>query len=274
MLDLSLFRKPAFAGVSAVAFALSAGMFAMFLYLTLYIQDVLGYSPLEAGVRFLPITVLSFFVAPIAGKLSARIPVRVLLGVGLALVGGGLLLMHGIEPRRRLDHAAGRLPGGGRRDRHGQPRDRLDRDRRGLAVEELGWRRGSTTPSARWASRPASRRSARSSSRRSPRSCSRAGARRAARVRRRRLLGRRPGRGCRRRPPGSRAELATAANQAFISGFNEILLVGAVVAIAGAVARLRAGALARLRRRARRPAGRRAGSRPPARRRRSVPGRC
>ena len=53
MLELSLFREPAFAGVSIVAFALSAGMFAMFLYLTLYIQDVLGYSPLEAG-RALP----------------------------------------------------------------------------------------------------------------------------------------------------------------------------------------------------------------------------
>ena len=97
MLDLSLFRKPAFAGVSIVAFALSASMFSMFLYITLYIQDVLGYSPLEAGVIFLPLTLLSFIVAPIAGKLSARIPVRVLLGVGLTLVGVGLLLMHGVE---------------------------------------------------------------------------------------------------------------------------------------------------------------------------------
>ena len=97
MLDLSLFRKPAFVGVSAVAFALSAGMFSMFLYITLYIQDVLGFSPLEAGVRFLPLTLLSFFVAPIAGRLSERIPVRFLLGLGLALVGGGLLLMHGIS---------------------------------------------------------------------------------------------------------------------------------------------------------------------------------
>ena len=58
MLDLSLFRKPAFNGVSAVAFGLSGGMFAMFLYLTLYMQDVLDYSPLEAGLRFLPLTVL------------------------------------------------------------------------------------------------------------------------------------------------------------------------------------------------------------------------
>ena len=98
MLDLTLFRKPAFNGVSAVAFALSGGMFAMFLYLTLYIQEVLGYSPLQAGIRFLPLTVLSFVVAPIAGKLSDRIPVRFLLGVGLATVGVGLLLMHGLTP--------------------------------------------------------------------------------------------------------------------------------------------------------------------------------
>jgi EmrB/QacA subfamily drug resistance transporter len=98
MLDLSLFRKPSFTGVSAVAFALSAGMFAMFLYITLYIQNVLGYSPLEAGVRFIPLTLLSFFVSPIAGKLSARVPSRLLLGIGLGLVGVALLLMRGITP--------------------------------------------------------------------------------------------------------------------------------------------------------------------------------
>ena len=98
MLDLSLFGKPAFNGVSAVAFGLSGGMFAMFLYLTLYLQEVLGFSPLQAGIRFLPLTVLSFFVAPIAGKLSNRIPIRVLLGVGLTLVGVALLLMHGLTP--------------------------------------------------------------------------------------------------------------------------------------------------------------------------------
>jgi EmrB/QacA subfamily drug resistance transporter len=96
MLDLSLFRKPAFNGVSAVAFGLSGGMFAAFLYLTIYIQGVLGYSPLQAGLRFLPLTLLSFFVAPISGALSRRVPVRVLMGVGLAGVGVGLLLMRGV----------------------------------------------------------------------------------------------------------------------------------------------------------------------------------
>jgi EmrB/QacA subfamily drug resistance transporter len=97
MLELDLFRKPAFNGVSAVAFALSAGMFAMFLYITIYMQGVLGYSPLETGLRFLPLTLLSFFVAPIAARLGERVPARALLGVGLTTVGVGLLLMHGVS---------------------------------------------------------------------------------------------------------------------------------------------------------------------------------
>jgi predicted MFS family arabinose efflux permease len=97
MLDLTLFRKPAFVGVSAVAFALSAGMFSMFLYLTIYLQGVTDYSPLEAGVRFLPSTLLAFLVAPVAGKLSDRVPTRALLGLGLGLVGLGLLLMRNVD---------------------------------------------------------------------------------------------------------------------------------------------------------------------------------
>jgi EmrB/QacA subfamily drug resistance transporter len=93
MFDLTLLRKPAFTGASIAAFALSASLFSMFLYMTLYIQNSLGYSPLQAGLRFLPTTLLSFFVAPIAGKLSARFPVRLMIGVGLGLVGVGLILM-------------------------------------------------------------------------------------------------------------------------------------------------------------------------------------
>jgi EmrB/QacA subfamily drug resistance transporter len=96
MLDLALFRRPAFTGASIVAFSISASFFAMFLYLTLYIQDVLGYSPLQAGLRFLPVTLLSFAVAPVAGKLSVRVPVRLLLGSGLVLAGLGLLAMTSI----------------------------------------------------------------------------------------------------------------------------------------------------------------------------------
>ncbi len=97
MLDLSLFRKPAFTGASLVAFGISASMFSMFLYLTLYVQDVLGYDPLQAGLRFLPITVVSFFVAPISGKVSVSVPVRLLIGAGMLLVSGGLLSMTALD---------------------------------------------------------------------------------------------------------------------------------------------------------------------------------
>ena len=98
MLDLRLFRIPTFTGAQIVAFSLHASMFSMFLYITLYMQNVLRYSPLETGVRFLPISVLSFIVAPLAGKLAERFPIRVFLGTGLTLVGVGLLLMSGIDP--------------------------------------------------------------------------------------------------------------------------------------------------------------------------------
>ncbi len=97
MLDLSLFRRHAFTGASIVAFSVAASIFAMFLYLTLYIQDVLRYGPLQAGLRFLPITLLSFLAAPIAGRLSVRVPVKLLLGGGLLLVSGGLLAMSAVD---------------------------------------------------------------------------------------------------------------------------------------------------------------------------------
>ncbi len=97
MLDLSLFRNPTFDGAAIVAFAVSGSMFAMFLYLTLYLQTDLGLSPLQTGLRFLPVTVVSFFVAMLSGNLSTRVPVRLLLSLGLLLVGGGLLLMRGLR---------------------------------------------------------------------------------------------------------------------------------------------------------------------------------
>lgn len=97
MLDLTLFRRPAFTGASIVAFSISSSIFAMFLYITLYVQDVLGYDALQAGLRFLPVTLLSFLAAPISGRLSVRVPVRLLLGGGLILVSAGLLAMTAID---------------------------------------------------------------------------------------------------------------------------------------------------------------------------------
>jgi EmrB/QacA subfamily drug resistance transporter len=97
MFDLSLFRNRSFVGVSLAAFTLSSSMFALFLYITLWIQNGLGYSPLEAGLRFLPSTLLSFFVAPLAGKLFGRVPPGAMLGAGLAFVGAGLLAMRVVD---------------------------------------------------------------------------------------------------------------------------------------------------------------------------------
>jgi EmrB/QacA subfamily drug resistance transporter len=98
LLDLKLFRIPTFTGAQIVAFSIHASIFSMFLYITLYLQNILGYTPLEAGVRFLPVSLLSFIAAPIAGKLAERYPVRLFLAAGLALIGLGLVEMHGVKP--------------------------------------------------------------------------------------------------------------------------------------------------------------------------------
>jgi EmrB/QacA subfamily drug resistance transporter len=90
MLDLMLFKRPAMTGVSLAAFTISASIFAMFLYFTLYIQDDLGYGALAAGVRFLPLTALAFVVAPVAGKLTVHVHARYMLGAGLLLIAAGL----------------------------------------------------------------------------------------------------------------------------------------------------------------------------------------
>jgi EmrB/QacA subfamily drug resistance transporter len=98
MFDLSLLRVPTFVGGLAAAFGISASLFAMLTYIVLWIQNVLGYSAVEAGVRFLPLTLAIFFTAGIAGRLSAQVPTRWLIGPGFVLVGIGLLLMHGLDP--------------------------------------------------------------------------------------------------------------------------------------------------------------------------------
>jgi EmrB/QacA subfamily drug resistance transporter len=96
MFDFRLFGVPTFTGAQITAFAISSGMFAQFLFLPLYLERVLGVSAVRTGVMFLPLSLVSFVVAPIAGRLSARIPVRILLSGGLALNGVALLLMRGL----------------------------------------------------------------------------------------------------------------------------------------------------------------------------------
>ena len=92
MLDLSLFRNPTFAGANAVMMLVGLAMFGVFLFVTLYLQNVLRYSPTQAGAAFLPMTILIVLLAPTAGKLSDRVGSRWLMATGMALVSLSLLL--------------------------------------------------------------------------------------------------------------------------------------------------------------------------------------
>jgi EmrB/QacA subfamily drug resistance transporter len=234
MLDLTLFRKPAFNGVSAVAFGLSAGMFALFLYLTIYMQGVQDFSPLEAGLRFLPLTVLSFVASPIAGKLSDRVPIRVLLGAGLGMVGLGLLLMHGLSPNSPVsDLLPGFLiagigigianPGIGQAAIAVVP---VEKAGMGSGINttfrQVGIATGVASLGAIFQSQVASKLSETLPN--APNGLAEivsSGGSRAA------VLA---------APPGHHAEFVQAAKVAFVSGFNEILLIGAILSFAVAAA--------------------------------------
>jgi EmrB/QacA subfamily drug resistance transporter len=103
LLDVRLFRGAGFSGAQICAFALSCAMFSIFLYLTLYLQNVLGYGPLAAGVRFLPLSLASFAVAVVSGNLTGRVPVHWLLGAGLLVCGASLLLMARVTPESSFE---------------------------------------------------------------------------------------------------------------------------------------------------------------------------
>jgi predicted MFS family arabinose efflux permease len=96
MLDLSLFRKPAFTGVSIATFCIGAGMFALLPYITFYLQNDLGLSPLQGGERLLPLTILSFVVPLASRPLTERVPVGMALTVGLAISAVGVWLFTGL----------------------------------------------------------------------------------------------------------------------------------------------------------------------------------
>jgi EmrB/QacA subfamily drug resistance transporter len=92
MLDLSLFRNRGFSGANTVMLFVGLAMFGVFFYVSLYVQQILGYSPVEAGASFLPWTLLIILVAPQAGRLSDRIGPRPLVSGGLVVLAGSLFL--------------------------------------------------------------------------------------------------------------------------------------------------------------------------------------
>jgi len=83
MVDFSFFGSRTFLGANIVAFIVSFSMFAMFFFIALYLQNIKGYSALEAGVRFLPSTLVIIVMGPIAGRLTDRIGPRPLMTAGL-----------------------------------------------------------------------------------------------------------------------------------------------------------------------------------------------
>ena len=93
MLPLHLFRLPAFAGAQLAVFAMSASFFALFLYTTLYLQNILHLTPLDAGLVYLPGTILLFVVSGATAELTKRISAGALVVAGLILVAAGLALM-------------------------------------------------------------------------------------------------------------------------------------------------------------------------------------
>ena len=93
MLPLELFRRPAFTGAQVAAFAISASFFAIFLYTTLYLQEILHLSPIQAGLVYLPGTVLIFLASGISAQLVSKVPPSVLVVTGLMFVAAGLGLI-------------------------------------------------------------------------------------------------------------------------------------------------------------------------------------
>jgi hypothetical protein len=101
MFDVRLLRVPTFAGGSIAAFAMNGSLFAVLLYLVIYLQDILGYSALGAGLR---VSVITLVTATVAGRLRERMPVRWLIGPGLLLVGIGLIVMAGLTGTSAWTH--------------------------------------------------------------------------------------------------------------------------------------------------------------------------
>ncbi len=86
IVELPLFRSRNFVGTNLIALVVTFAMLSQFFFVTLYIQNILGYSPVEAGLRFLPATLMIVAFAPLAGRLTDRVGPRWLIGGGMLLV--------------------------------------------------------------------------------------------------------------------------------------------------------------------------------------------
>jgi EmrB/QacA subfamily drug resistance transporter len=97
MVQFRLFASRNFVGSNMVALIVTFAMLAQFFFLALYMQNMLGYSPLQAGIRFLPATLMIVAIAPLAGRLTDRIGARLPIAVGLTLVTVALVWLTTID---------------------------------------------------------------------------------------------------------------------------------------------------------------------------------
>ncbi len=99
MLPLRYFRDGSFSGAQITAFAISASFFAIFLYVTLYLQQILGLSAIEAGLVYLPGTIVMLLVSGATAQLGSKVSARTMIagGLGLVAIGMGLMMLAGTE---------------------------------------------------------------------------------------------------------------------------------------------------------------------------------
>lgn len=107
MVDFAFFKSRTFFGANVVAFIVSFAMLATFFFLALYLQNVRGYTPLEAGVRFLPSTLVIIVMGPVAGRLSDKVGPRILMTLGLALTSISLFLQGHLTKDMSYGYLAG-----------------------------------------------------------------------------------------------------------------------------------------------------------------------
>ena len=97
MVEFALFRTRQFIGTNLVAFIITFAMMGTFFFMAIYMQDILGYSALEAGVRFLPTTMVIAVIAPISGRLADRLGPATPMSAGLAILAVSMFMFAGIS---------------------------------------------------------------------------------------------------------------------------------------------------------------------------------